>query len=350
MDSLSQMAVAGRDPMLDFAQNLGPQLRSHRSTGRGEPGVHDQLAKIKSRVKEIQEREQRDRRRQARAVRKAAQEGITGEPEPEPEPITALDKRLQWTKSVEQRLRTESAALSAKIAREEAEHRATVAALTRNVLGKDDLGITGRFAGHESEVGSKLRRGGLAVRGERDPEKHPMRQGRRGVLHGRRSVGGKSEEQLRRGPSPENMEKAYRQMHAGRISAPPHLGGREPTGCLPVEVMGRDAARKATLPPSQSRSTFVDHGGSKKTGANPQLAREWRKADSVVGGQTANQAQAAYRPYDTHEFGKLKGQIIALQKEAARIDGVMGTRTRMLAVPSPAFPVRADDGPALSKY
>jgi hypothetical protein len=54
--------------------------------------------------------------------------------------------------------------------------------------------------------------------------------------------------------------------------------------------------------------------------------------------------------YNTQDFGKLKGQIIQLQKEAARIDSSIGTRTRVLAVPSPAFPVRADDGPAFSKY
>ena len=177
-----------------------------------------------------------------------------------------------------------------------------------------------------------------------------MRQGRRGVLHGRRSVGGAAIEEPHRGPSPENMEKAYEQMHAGRISAPPHLGGREPTGCLPVEVMGREAARKATIPPSLSRSTYINHGGSKKSGANPQHHREWGKLQSALGGQGAGDAKEGFKPYDTHEFGKLKGQIIALQKEAARIDGVMGTRTRVLAVPSPAFPVRADDGPAFSKY
>ena len=177
MDTLGQMGVAGRDPILAFAQNLGPELRSHRSNrailgGGNELSMHDQLAKIKGRVKQIQEREDRDRRRQARAVRKAAQEGIL-EPEPETEVVTALDARLQWTKSVEQRLQAESSALSAKIAREQTERKATVATLTRNVLGQDDMGITGRFGGHESEGESKLRRGGLAVRGKLDPEKFP---------------------------------------------------------------------------------------------------------------------------------------------------------------------------------
>lgn len=346
MDTLGQMGVAGRDPMLAFAQNLGPELRSHWSTGRGEPSMHDQLAIIKQRVKQIQEREDRDRRRQARAVRKAAQEGLALEPEPETEIVTALDARLQWTKSVEQRLQAESSALSAKIAREQAERRATVATLTRNVLGQDDVGITGKFGGHESEWGSNERRGGLAVRGKLDAEKFPRRQGRRGVLHGRRSVGG-SVPEPHRGPSPKNMEKAYEQLHAGRApSAPPHLGGREPTGCLPAEVMGRQAARENFSGASLSRSTYVDHGGSKKTGANPQHHREWGKLQSSKGAEPEDN----FKPYDTREFGKLKGQIIALQKEAARIDGVMGTRTRVLAVPSPAFPVRADDGPALSKY
>ena len=61
--TLSQMAVAGRDPLLAFARNLGPELRSHRSTGRDDLSVADQLAKIKGRVKQIQEREERDRRR-----------------------------------------------------------------------------------------------------------------------------------------------------------------------------------------------------------------------------------------------------------------------------------------------
>ena len=152
--TLSQMAVAGRDPLLAFAQNLGPELRSHRSTGRDDLSVADQLAKIKGRVKQIQEREERDRRRQRRATRRAAAEGIAPEPQPETEVVSALSARLMWTKSVEARLQAESQALSAKIAREEAERKAAVATLTRDVLGPrgtDDMRITGKLAGAESE-------------------------------------------------------------------------------------------------------------------------------------------------------------------------------------------------------
>jgi hypothetical protein len=74
---------------------------------------------------------------------------------------------------------------------------------------------------------------------------------------------------------------------------------------------------------------------------------------SALSGQASQSndgGKAAQKMYDTHEFGKLKGQIIRLQQEAARIDSTLGTRTRVLAVPSAAFPVRADDGPAFSKY
>lgn len=356
--TLSQMAVAGRDPLLAFARNLGPELRSHRSTGRDDLSVADQLAKIKGRVKQIQEREERDRRRQRRATRRAAAEGIAPEPQPETEVVSALSARLMWTKSVEARLQAESQALSAKIAREAAERKAAVATLTRDVLGPrgtDDMRITGKLAGAESEFGSKMRRGGLGVRGT-EPEQHPTRPGRRGVLHGRRSVAEEAPQQ--RGPSPQAMQKAAERMQGGgRISAPPELGGREPIGCLPVEVMGRQAARKAKVPPSLARSTYVNHGRANRDSGvnNPQHHREWGKLQSALGGKGSADAGSSGRDqarkmYNTQDFGKLKGQIIQLQKEAARIDSSIGTRTRVLAVPSPAFPVRADDGPAFSKY
>ena len=126
----------------------------------------EQLAKIKDRVKQIQEREERDRRRTRRATRRAAIEGLAPEPEPETEVVSALSARLKWTKSVEARLRQESQALSAKIAREQAERAATVATLTQNVFGAQaDMRMTGNLAGAESEFGLKLRRGGLAVDG-----------------------------------------------------------------------------------------------------------------------------------------------------------------------------------------
>lgn len=353
--TLSQMAVAGRDPLLAFAQNLGPELRSHRSTGRADPPLAEQLAKIKGRVQRIQEREERDRRRARRASRRAAAQGLATEPEPEAEVVSALSARLKWTKSVEARLQQETQALSAKMAREEAERAATVATLTQKVLGpKTDMRITGKLAGAESEFGSKLRRGGLGVRGT-EPERHPTRPGRRGVLHGRRSVEPRSDPE-QRGPSPQAMEKAAERMRGGgRDSAPPELGGREPIGCLPAEVMGRDAARKAKLPPSLARATYVNHGTmAQKNGENnPQHHREWGKLQSALSGQASEREdtdKAAPQMYNTHEFGKLKGQIVQLQKEAARIDSTLGTRTRVLAVPSPAFPVRADDGPAFSKY
>jgi hypothetical protein len=354
--TLSQMAVAGRDPLLAFARNLGPELRSHRSTGRGDAPLAEQLAKLKGRVKQIQEREERDRRRDRRATRRAAAEGLAPEPEPETEVVSALSARLKWTKSVESRLRQESQALSAKIAREEAERAATVATLTQSVFGPQaDMRITGNLAGAESEFGSKLRRGGLAVRGA-DPERHPTRPGRRGVLHGRRSVAKTGSDLGQRGPSPQAMEKAAELMRGGgRASAPPDLGGRQPIGCLPAEVIGREAPKKSRVPPSLAQSTYVNHGhdGRQRGERNPQHHREWGKLQSALSGQASQSndgGKAAQKMYDTHEFGKLKGQIIRLQQEAARIDSTLGTRTRVLAVPSAAFPVRADDGPAFSKY
>ena len=351
--TLSQMAVAGRDPLLAFAQNLGPELRSHRSTGRGAAPMAEQLAKIKDRVKQIQEREERDRRRTRRATRRAAIEGLAPEPEPETEVVSALSARLKWTKSVEARLRQESQALSAKIAREQAERAATVATLTQNVFGAQaDMRMTGNLAGAESEFGSKLRRGGLAVRGS-EPERHPARPGRRGVLHGRRSVAKTETDLGQRGPSPHAMEKAAERMRAGgRVSAPPDLAGREPIGCLPAEVIGRDAPRNAKVPPSLAHSTYVNHGSKARESGenNPQHHREWGKLQSALPGQASASHGGSKKMYDTHEFGKLKGQITRLQREAARIDSTLGTRTRVLAVPSPAFPIRADDGPAFSKY
>ena len=354
--TLSQMAVAGRDPLLAFAQRLGPELRSHRSTGRAHAPLAEQLAKIKGRVQQIQEREARDARRARRSTRRAAAEGLAPEPEPQTEMVSALEARLDWTKSVEARLKRESQALSSQIAREEAERIATVTTLTQSLFGPQaNMRITGKLAGAESEFGSKLRRGGLAVRGL-EQERHPTRPGRRGALHGRRSVAQTEQRAEQRGPSPQAMDKAAERMRGGgAVSAPPDLESREPIGCLPAEVMGREAARTAKVPPSLARSTYVNHGHEQRRSGinNPQHHREWGKLQSALSGQASkgnDSSAAARKMYNTHEFGKLKGQISKLQKEASRIDITIGTRTRVLAVPSPAFPIRADDGPAFSKY
>ena len=92
-------------------------------------------------------------------------------------------------------------------------------------------------------------------------------------------------------------------------------------------------------------TTAEDH----EPDANQDVDRSMIRAEGEVR-DLCDTDKAAPQMYNTHEFGKLKGQIVQLQKEAARIDSTLGTRTRVLAVPSPAFPVRADDGPAFSKY
>jgi len=339
--TLSQMAVSGKDPVLKFAKNLSSELRSHR--GRGEPSVMEQLHRIKDRVEEMTARDKRRARRRER--RKKQQKDAAPD---------ALAARQDWKDSVQARLQKENDALTAKIAADKQAQADHVAAMTRGVLGPgySTLRMTGRLAGAESDFGRALRHGGVGVRGNQDMEQHPAREGRRGQpLHGRRSV-------AEHGTRSESVEaQATAAAAQGRQSAPPELPDREVTGCLPAIVIGRNTAKEATVPYSLYQETVGGAGrGHQPAKNNPHHAREWGKllSTSVARspGRDENADESPAELLSSSSFGRLKGNIRSLQKEAERIDSVLGTRTRVTQAMEPAFPVRAEDKyiPEFSRY
>lgn len=240
---------------------------------------------------------------------------------------TKLSARLKWTKNFEARIKAQQERCMSQLSQQESDVERRVAKLASGNLNLgQDMRLTGKFAGHESEAAAALRHGA------RDAFDEPGFKQRKSITRKRDLRLGRVSAEPGDGSSMSNTEKILALQ--GRTSAPPVVRRREaraaergesvpsqlPRGVLPETVLLRRMVDRDQTGHSIARESFA---GKQSEYVNP---RYYVPIDSVSSSPPSNMGAAT----DSQPLN-LTQNIRALELESERIESKLGVRTRCLA-------------------